>query len=308
MKSTLALSNTRKVLMKWNKILSTLLLLPTVHCTWAQFDSGSTGTVALVVAPGTTLTTNLPPDGVLHFTTISIGNNATLRFRTNALNTPVYLLAKGDVVINGTIDVSGRGTGTNAFVGGEPGPGGFGGGAPGFLVQAGPPPSALGGAGHGPGGGRDISSQRDGFYAAPSTGSGYGYPHLIPLVGGSGGCGRGNSITNGGGGGGGAILIASSTRIQINTGGKVLAQGGPRSDGNAGFGSGGAIRLVAPMVLGTGSLDVSGDPSAAALASVRGRIRIDSVLRYDPLDPVNPANRFSLTGSNSIHLDARVWS
>src|SRR4051812_34144809 len=130
------ISKTKKVLtMNPNKPITVLLLLLAagVHNARAEFDSGSTGTVPLVVAAGATVTNDLPPDGVLNYTTITINNNATLRFRKNALNTPVYLLAKGDVVVNGTIDVSGRGTGTNAYVGGEPGPGGFAGGEPGFL-------------------------------------------------------------------------------------------------------------------------------------------------------------------------------
>jgi hypothetical protein len=303
------ISTTRKFLtMNPNKLITVLLLLLAagVHNAIAEFDSGSTGTVPLVVPAGATVTNDLPPDGVLNYTTITINNSGTLRFRKNALNTPVYLLAKGDVVINGTIDVSGRGTGTNQFVGGEPGPGGFAGGEPGFLVQAGPPPTATAGSGFGPGGGRDILNQRDGFYAVSTAP--YGYAHLIPLIGGSGGCGKSNSLAGGGGGGGGAILIASSTRIQINASGKVLANGGPRGDPSAGLGSGGAIRLVAPMVLGTGSLDVSGDSSVGAVAAVRGRIRIDSVLRYDPLDPTNPNSRLNLTNSNALNLDARVWT
>src|SRR5262245_57005524 len=232
MKSTTQFQPTRKALiMTWNKPLIILFMLLTagLHTVRAQFDSGSAGTEPLVVTAGTTVTNTMPPDGMLHYTTITVGNNATLRFKKNALNTPVYLLAKGNVVIDGTIDVSGSGTGTTAFVGGEPGPGGFAGGEPGFLVQAGPPARATGGSGLGPGGGRDLVSWRNGYYAFTNqfdpTNTGYGYAHLIPLVGGSGGCGASNSIAGGGGGGGGAILIASSTRIQINSTGRILANG-----------------------------------------------------------------------------------
>jgi len=312
--------------MKCYKALSFLLTLLAagIHTVRAQFDSGSTGTDPLVVTAGTTVTNDLPPDGKLHYTTITIGNNATLRFRRNALNTPVYLLAKGNVVIDGTIDVSGRGTGTNAYVGGEPGPGGFAGGAPGFLPQVGPGSTvtATGGSGLGPGGGRDLTGWRDGYYAFTNrfdlANTGYGYAHLIPLVGGSGGCGASNSIAGGGGGGGGAILIASSTRIQINASGKILANGGPKDTAThpasitSGYGSGGAIRLVAPMVLGTGTLDVRA-AQPTEFSFLRGRIRIDSVLRYDPADPTNPANRFNLSaagivGNNQSNPDDRVWA
>jgi hypothetical protein len=72
----------------------------------------------LVVNGGTTNTIALPPDGILHYTTITVRSNGTLRFSKNALNTPVY-----------------QGT------------------------------------------------------------PGYGYPHLIPLIGGSGGGAASNTIT-----------------------------------------------------------------------------------------------------------------
>jgi hypothetical protein len=256
----------------------------------------------------------LPPDGKLHFTTITVSSNATLRFGRNALNTPVYLLAKGDVIIDGTIDVSGKTAGTNAYVGGDPGPGGFVGGAPGYLIQAGPPVTARGGNGLGPGGGKPeyTSGGGPGCYAYnalnnPAAGQSYGFAHLIPLIGGSGGAGASNSITGGGGGGGGAVLIASNTRIQVNGSGRILANGGAKSaTGNSGPGSGGAIRLVAPMVLGTGVLDVTEESSTLGNP---GRIRIDSVLRYDPTDPTNPTNQFNIsTGTTGVGTDARVWS
>jgi hypothetical protein len=294
--------------MNWNKLIIAFAILGCLTAARAQFDSGSTGTVALVVNTGTTNTINLPPNGVLHYTTITIRSNGTLRFGKNALNTPAVLLARSNVLIEGTIDVSGSFVGTNRYVGGEPGPGGFAGGAPGYLQQA-PGTNAPAGNGLGPGGGNPLSgpgSQRNGFYAYNLQGGpGYGYPHLIPLVGGSGGGGTSNSITGGGGGGGGAILIASSTRIQVNTNGLILANGGSGTN-QSGAGSGGAIRLVAPMVLGNGKLDVT---EAGFPLGYPGRVRIDSTLRYDPADPTNPTNQFSIMGVSSANPgDPRVWS
>src|SRR6266849_4340061 len=71
------------------------------------FNSGSTGSNGtLNVTNDTTL--DLPPDGILHYTTITISAGATLRFNRNPANTPVYLLALSDATIAGTIDVSGE--------------------------------------------------------------------------------------------------------------------------------------------------------------------------------------------------------
>src|SRR5881296_335327 len=113
------------------KIMMGLCLLLGSPATQAQFSSGSTGADgALNVTSNTTL--DLPPDGIFNFTTINVASGATLTFKRNALNTPVYLLASGDVVITGTIDVSGGNRSGIAFCcGASPGlggPGGFDGG------------------------------------------------------------------------------------------------------------------------------------------------------------------------------------
>jgi len=59
--------------------------------------------------PTVSQTITLPDDGVFNFTTIDVPSGVTVRFRTNALNTPVFLLATGAVSIAGTIDVSAGG-------------------------------------------------------------------------------------------------------------------------------------------------------------------------------------------------------
>lgn len=70
------------------------------------FDFGSDGTFgAIDITVDTTL--DMPPDGIFNATTINVASGATLKFNRNALNTPVYLLATGDITIDGTIDVSG---------------------------------------------------------------------------------------------------------------------------------------------------------------------------------------------------------
>lgn len=237
-----------------------------------SFVSGSNGSYGpLHITADTTL--EMPPDGRFHCTTITIANGATLRFTPNARNTPVRLLATGDVVISGIIDLNG-GNGT-ALRGGFGGPGGFAGGYPG---RADLPPSS----GSGPGGGptnlnssgvrhavfafRPINAQED--LAQP-----YGNALLLPLIGGSGG--GGSPSDGGGGGGGGAVLIASSTLIRVE--GQILAEGGYNGTGSVrSVGSGGAIRLVAPKVMGTAGSALS---VRSSTGDYHGRIRIDSVDR-----------------------------
>lgn len=253
------------------------------------FVSGSTGAAGpLAVTASTTL--EVPPDGFFHFTTVSIARGVTLRFQPNARNTPVHLLATGDILIEGIIEVNG--TQGSAASGGVPGPGGFRGGSPGGLeVTPGP--------GHGPGGGLPGSTGSaaaaagGGSYALQGGGNSlgrgatYGNPLLFPIIGGSGGGGISGTPGRGGGGGGGAIVIASSTRIDIPSGGRVEARGGSSFDSNGG--SGGAIRLVAPILAGSGALDVS--PSNAGAGP--GRIRLDATDRSRIAFSFNPISTLS---------------
>lgn len=245
------------------------------------FDSGSDGSFGdLIVTNDTHL--QMPPDGIFKCKTIDIQKGVTLTFAPNAANTAVYLLATGDVFIDGTIDVSG-GQG-NGSLGGLPGPGGFAGGHPGFgLVKP--------GAGMGPGGGlgglQDGSSlsgagsggylYQSGWGASTNHGRPYGTPVLIPLVGGSGG--GGNIRTDGGGGqggggGGGAILIASNKKIDFSRAGNagVVQSIGGSHNGAGNGGSGGAIRFVAPTVIGVVRAYVT-----TSGTSSDGRVRIDTI-------------------------------
>jgi hypothetical protein len=257
-----------------------LLMAAPAH---AQFNSGSTGALgALNVTTNTTLTT--PPDGVFHYTTITINAGVTLKFMRNAANTPITLLATGNVTINGIIDIAGTLAGgalngaTALFSnGGIGGPGGFdgGGGATGIA-------STTGGNGLGPGGGGGGAPTGGGgggggFLAAGAnaTGAGtpgaggaaYGSPNLLPLIGGSGGGGGASPLGHtgpGGGGGGGAIVIASSGAITLGQGGRIFANGGNSGQaaftfmGGGGAGAGGAIRLIASTVTGNGQINVNG--------------------------------------------------
>ena len=145
-----------------------------------SFDSGSTGRDG-AFSPIVDTALDLPSDGVLNFTTVNIPAGVTVTFNKNAINTPVTLLADGDIIIDGTIDISG---GDSAAVGaagdgntgddgmyGTGGPGGFDGG------RGGIPGNVIGAAGLGPGAG----NQSRGVNSAGNTagtgcgGSGAGY-------------------------------------------------------------------------------------------------------------------------------------
>lgn len=231
------------------------------------FNSGSDGSFGpMNITNNTTL--DLPANGIFNCTTITIAGGATLSFNKNPLNTPVYLLATGDVTVNGAIAVNGT-----DYSGGSPGiggPGGFDGGFGGFGVGA----NTRGGDGQGPGGG---PSPYGGAFAAAVPGNGkiYGNSLLSPLIGGSGGGGLDGNPGIGGGGGGGGILIASNTRILVS--GYVNARGGSSYFGS---GSGGAIRLVSPVVNGSGSLDSRPGYTPNATSGSVGRIRIDCLDAY----------------------------
>src|SRR2546425_725447 len=119
------------------------------------FSSGSTG-VDGAFSPTTNPTTLMvPPSGVFNFTTINVPSNVSVKFTRNASNTPVTMLATGNVTIAGIIDVRGGDGGSSRTFGtvvgsngGAGGPGGFDGGSGAPAVV-----STTGGSGLGPGGG-----------------------------------------------------------------------------------------------------------------------------------------------------------
>src|SRR5262249_29599161 len=239
---------------------ATLAPFTTLQVVAQAFNNGSSGALGDVVIDSDA-TLDLPADGILQYRSLTVNSDKTLRFNRNTLNTPVFILSQQDVVINGTIDVSGSQSPNDAPTGGVGGPGGFNGGKPGFGEV---PP----GAGYGPGagkGGTTDSNQPNGAgsgsyttvssaFSNTNKGAAYGSKLLIPLIGGSGGGGATGTAGRGGGGGGGAVLLSSNTRIQHN--GRILANGGNANGANANVGSGGAVRFVAPVVAGTGEVNV----------------------------------------------------
>ncbi|MCH9651415.1 MAG: hypothetical protein K0U98_24525 [Deltaproteobacteria bacterium] len=265
------------------------------------FDSGSDGsdgalmlnTPGMVVFDPTTFTPPLDPDGdgVYHFTTVTIATGVTVRLAADVLGTrPVVWLASGDIQIGGVLDLDGE-QGHAFGAAGRPAVGGAGG----YWGGLGSTNFSSATNGLGPGAGR--LSTNSPFFGASGAGhhgngtntngtpggSPYGSEFLIPLFGGSGGGGGGaTSVVGGGGGaGGGAVLLASSSRIEI--GGEISAKGGSGVAGASpdryagGGGSGGAVRVIAPVIAGSGSINVDGGANSASSGSgSRGRVRLEA--------------------------------
>jgi hypothetical protein len=237
------------------------------------FNSGSTGADG-AFNPSVNTVLQLPESGVFNFTTVNIPSGVTVTFKKNTTNTPVVMLASGDVTVAGMLNLvgidsppvgaAGDGNIGDDGVQGIGGPGGYDGGRGGQTTG-----DRLGGAGLGPGGGtggnvsnsglsyRVLGGAGGGFGGAgacnracqtwgnntygilSSGGAAYGSNLLLPLIGGSGGGGGGGGTAfsgSGGGGGGGAILIASSGTVAVT--GTIYAYGGT-SGAAAGAGAGG---------------------------------------------------------------------
>lgn len=244
------------------------------------FDSGSSGNDG-TLNPTVDTEVQLPDDGILEYTTVTIPRGITVTFKKNTTNTPVTILASGDVTIEGHISVNasslptkvgtaGDGNIADDGIAGTGGPGGFDGGRGGKVGQ-----TNSSGCGLGPGGACGNKSAANYNYSSD---------YLLPLVGGSGGSGGygGTNFTGQGGyGGGGAILIASSGLITVN--GSITADSPWQSNGAEGTGvghvggyaSGGAIRLVATGIAGKGSLSALGKGSRQ-YKIFNGKIRLEA--------------------------------
>lgn len=220
-------------------------------------------------------TLQLDGDGIFNFTTITIPGGATLRLTPNAANTPAVLAASGDVVIDGTIDVSAGHFNRLAY-----GPGGGAGGLAGNGAEAGsagtgpspgeggefPPSLKPGNAGGGGGMGTPGLVATQYTNSAPGTGGAMiGFPGPVGGSGGGGGSGWlffGVELGGGAGGAaGGGLLITTPGTITVN--GSILANGGHAGwafaniggfGGPGGGGSGGNIMLEATEIsLGAGA-------------------------------------------------------
>ena len=234
------------------------------------FSSGSTGADG-ALAPTVNTTIDLPPSGILNYTTVNIPTGVTVRFRKNALNTPVYLLASGNVSIVGAIAINGL-NGTNSGTAGDGvqaddgipgvgGPGGFDGGRGGREDTNQVPSIIRGGAGLGPGGGRG------GIEGADSCTPGSLYQKYVGGSAGYATAGNPNAL---------AICGIASTNILsagVAYGSQILqpliggsggggGRGGPYYSGSGGGGGGGALLIASSgTVTLSGSINASGGNS-----------------------------------------------
>lgn len=230
-----------------------------------------------------------PDKGIYKFGTLVVESGAVITFEKNKNNTPIYIIASGDIIVDGKIHVNGgNASGGGNFgnlLGGTGGAGGFDGGDGGTY-------RANGKRGGGPGGGEGgdymenggsshwgcsggnggysyhgQNGSTDGSYCAYKALGGklYGNAFITPFVGGSGGGGGGGKVWSahhgtGAGGGGGAMLLATAKNIIINSGAIVTANGGRAAQNKdrqacGGNGSGGALRLIADTIIVSGVLD-----------------------------------------------------
>ncbi|MCR6480211.1 hypothetical protein NU688_28920 [Variovorax sp. ZS18.2.2] len=243
-------------------------LLASVGMAHAAFSSGSTGADG-ELNPAVSTEIVLPPSGILNYKSINIPKDVIVTFKKNALNTPVQLLASGDVTVTGTIDIrggSGKATGTagdgNQADDGLPGlggPGGFDGGRGGREDAKSQPEVIRGGAGLGPGGGIG------GYERAEGTCFGGAYYHRY---------GGGGAFAGAGGSRGQGSCASTSVdqRFEVAKayGSAALVpliggSGGGGGKGNTiypgsgGGGGGGAILIAASGTLTiTGTINASG--------------------------------------------------
>ena len=232
------------------------------------FSSGSTGADG-ALAPTVNTEIQLPPSGILNYTSVTIPVGVTVTFKKNALNTPVHLLVGGDVILRGSIVMRGAdaaatgtyGNGNQADDGipGQGGPGGFTGGRGGRDDVALRTEIIRGGSGLGPGGGaggiEGADGCTDGRYLkymgiggayATSGGNAYSVPYCSVAFAATGdsrpyGSALLQPLIGGSGGGGG--------------------RGGTNFPGSGGGGGGGALLVAASgtinLVAG-GWIDVQG--------------------------------------------------
>lgn len=285
------------------------LAQPTGPAVGAQGSGyGSTGVHgALVVPSGQTRVINLSSEGTydavnwvvrFDYTSVDIGNNATVTFVNHPSRAPVAWIVQGNVTVGqgALVNLSGAAS-TTGLAGStgyaEPGPGGFRGGrasATGYddVSSAGFGPGGARGnpndtSSNGSGGGYRENGGLGGSQGVNDVGTTYGGPAIFQLIGGSGGGGGRNTgqayNSSGGGAGGGALLIATDGAIAVY--GSIRSKGGAitASGTYGGAGAGGAIRLaslVQVTVGPTGALDVTGALANNGGAGGDGRIRIES--------------------------------
>lgn len=205
---------------------------------------------------------------VFKYRSVNIPAGKTVTFKNHPSRAPVVWLVSGDASIAGTLNLDGQNW-VNPPKLAEPGPGGFQGGI-GFVNNI---HTASGGFGIG-GGGMGVYGGNHATAGYANAGwPTYGTARVLPLIGGSGGGGDAVSAQGGGGAGGGALLLAVSGTLSVN--GSITANGG-YSVNTSGSGAGGAVRLIADTISGTGRVYAMGSGQYGGLSGW-GRIRLEAI-------------------------------
>src|SRR4029079_3177509 len=118
-------------LKRLGRVMASMVLV--ISGTALAFNSGSTGADG-AFSPTVSTQVQLPESGIFNFTTVNIPSGVTVTFKRNTANTPIVILATGNVTIAGAIDVSGSSSANVGAAGdgnlgddGIPGRGGSGG-------------------------------------------------------------------------------------------------------------------------------------------------------------------------------------
>lgn len=232
---------------------------------------------------------------IFKYSSVNIPNPAQVSFKNHPSGAPVVWLVQGNVTIanGGYLLLNGQDSNTNQQIS-PGGPGGFAGGRGDNLGNT--------SAGTGPGGGDKL---RGGSYATSAvsvTGRTYGNVGILPLVGGSGGGANTSPDGRSGGGGGGAILIAANGTVTLGGTNCIQAYGGY---GNSlGGGSGGAVRILATSVAGSGSIIAQGGSGSNTNGGL-GRVRIEANTISLPPGGIPPYSTVApLTGSELLFPSA----
>jgi len=259
---------------------SAVFLLATLAAASAQaaVNSGSTGADG-ALNPTVPTQIVVPESGILNYTTVNIPAGVTVTFKKNTANTPVFILATGDVTIAGTIDIRGsdaKSTGTygdgvlgDDGIPGVGGPGGFDGGRGGRDDTAFRTDIIRGGTGLGPGGGLGGVEGGDGcntigYYHYIGIGGAYGDKAYQPY-------------------GASYYCTASTITVFSKPYGSVLLQpliggsgggggrGGTVFPGSGGGGGGGAILIASSTkVTVTGTINARGGDSGGVAGTNAG--------------------------------------
>jgi hypothetical protein len=246
------------------------------------------GAATTIAAQESLFQVDAPLVGLFCFSKINLPGGVSVR-ADPAFDRAIALLSSGEIVIGGSIDLSGAEA--QDVPGGAGGPGGYPGGGRVAPYNGGGPCGGVGGApqggsattGSGGGGGGNAGAGGSGGAGNPNPpGAAGGCSRLYAkLQGGSGGGGGGTGIViaNGGtnfgsqfagSGGGGAVAFVSQTSVTIAATATITANGAQghiiannssfnyNQLGGTGGGAGGTIVIAAPVVDITGQLRVQG--------------------------------------------------